>query len=129
MDNLIDRKVLLCEMEKLYNERAVEATMTGNRACCASWNDAVYLVTVAPTIEAEPRWIPCSERLPEEQKKSYWVCTDFGYQCECRWTNINHFWTQLTTDWHWHLMDVPQYAKVVAWMPLPKPYKTDEVEE
>lgn len=82
-----------------------------------------------PTIEVAPRWIPCSERLPEEQKKSYWVCTDSGYQCECRWTNINHFWTQPTTDWHWHPMDVPQYTRIVAWMPLPEPYKMDEVEE
>ena len=55
MDNLIDRKVLLREMEELYNKRAVEATMTGNRACCVSWNDAVYLVTVAPTVEADPK--------------------------------------------------------------------------
>ena len=55
MDDLIDRKALLREMETLYNKRAVEATMTGNRACCVSWNDAVYLVTVAPTIKVEPK--------------------------------------------------------------------------
>ena len=54
MDDLINRKVLLREMEKLYNERAVEAAMTGNRACCVTWNDAVYLVTVAPTVEVKP---------------------------------------------------------------------------
>lgn len=89
--------------------------------------DAFNALFDLPTIKAEPRWIPCSERLPEEQKKSYWVCTDSGYQYECRWTNINHFWTQFTTDWHWHLMDIPQYAKIVAWMPLPEPYR--EVEE
>lgn len=88
---------------------------------------SVYDIDNAPTIKAEPKWIPCSERLPEEQKKSYWVCTDSGYQCECRWTNINDFWTQLTTDWHWHFMDIPQYTKIVAWMPLPEPYR--EVEE
>lgn len=69
-----------------------------------------------------PTWIPCSERLPKEEKKSYWVCADGGYQYQCRWTNINHFWTDLTTDWHWHKMDVPQHSKVVAWMPLPAPY-------
>lgn len=69
-------------------------------------------------------WIPCSERLPEPEKKRYWVCTDGGYQCQCRWTNINYFWTDLTTDWHWHIGDVPQYSKVVAWMPLPTPYMT-----
>lgn len=69
------------------------------------------------------RWIPCSDRLPENECKEYWVCTDTGYQCECRWTNVNHFWPNLTTDWHWNIFDTPQYTKVVAWMPLPEPYK------
>jgi len=76
-----------------------------------------------PSAQPEQRWIPCSERLPKEEQKKYWICTDTGYQCECRWTNVNHFWTDLTTSWHWHIMDVPQYAKVVAWMPLPEPWK------
>ena len=73
--------------------------------------------------ENKGEWIPVSERLPEEENKRYWICTDCGYQCECRWTNVNPFWTYLTTDWHWNIMDVPQYSKVVAWMPLPEPYK------
>lgn len=77
-------------------------------------------------LETETQWIPCSERLPEEERKEYWICTDTGYQCECRWTNVNHFWTNLTTSWHWHIMDIPQYTKVVAWMPLPEPYKGGE---
>lgn len=76
--------------------------------------------------ENPSKWIPTSERLPENQIKSYWICTDCGYQCECRWTNVNTFWTDLTTDWHWHHMDVPSYQKVVAWMPLPEPYKESE---
>ncbi len=80
-----------------------------------------------PSAHPEPQWIPCSERLPEAQKKTYWICTDSGYQCECRWTNVNHIWPGLTTDWHWHIVDVPQFSKVVAWMPLPEPYK--EVED
>ena len=67
-------------------------------------------------------WIPCSERLPENERKEYWVCTDTGYQCECRWTNVNPIWTDLTTDWHWNIFDTPQYTKVVAWMPLPEVY-------
>lgn len=71
------------------------------------------------------KWIPCSERLPEAEKKHYWVCTDTGYQCQCRWTNINHIWTDLTTEWHWHIMDIPQYSKVIAWMPLPEPYREE----
>lgn len=80
----------------------------------------------APTIEAEPHWIPVSERLPDAEEKRYWVCTDGGYQCQCRWTNINHFWTDLTTDWHWHIGDVPQYSKVIAWMSLPPVYQEED---
>ena len=74
----------------------------------------------------EPQWILCSERLPEEKAASYWVCTDAGYQFECRWTNVNHLFTNLTMKWHWHVMDVPQYSMVVAWKPLPEPYKGED---
>lgn len=74
-------------------------------------------------------WVSCSERLPDEEEKIYWVCTDSGYQCQCRWTDINHFWTDLTTDWHWHIMDVPQYSKVVAWRELPLPYSEETNDE
>ena len=77
-------------------------------------------------IAAEPHWIPCSEQLPPEENKTYWVCTDNGYQHECRWTNANPIWTHLTTDWHWNIFDIPQYTKVVAWMELPKPYDGGE---
>lgn len=81
---------------------------------------------IDPNVIVEQRWIPCSERLPEAEEKHYWVCTDTGYQCQCRWTNINHFWTELTTEWHWHIMDTPQYSKVIAWMPMPEPWKEGE---
>ena len=83
-------------------------------------------IKVLPSAENQGEWIPVSERLPEEEDKRYWICTDCGYQCECRWTNLNHFWTHLTTDWHWHVMDIPQYNEVIAWMPLPEPYKAEK---
>ena len=78
--------------------------------------------------QLEQRWIPVTEKLPEDEKKNYWVCTDTGYQCECRWTNINHIWTDLTTNWHWHIMDIPQYSAVIAWRELPEPWKEGETE-
>ena len=83
------------------------------------------VIDAQPTIEPEPHWILCNERLPDAEKKIYWVCTDSGYQCQCRWTNVNHFWTDLTTDWHWHIGDVPQYSKVIAWKSLPPVYQKE----
>lgn len=91
--------------------------------------DYLTLDSLSPTIEPEPHWIPVSERLPDAEKKIYWVCTDSGYQCQCRWTNTNHFWTDLTINWHWHIGDVPQYSKVVAWRELPLPYSEETNDE
>ena len=87
---------------------------------------AKHMVATAPTINT---WISCDEQLPESEEKTYWICTDTEYQCQCRWTNVNHFWTDLTTDWHWNIFDYPQYSKVVAWMPLPEPWKGEADEQ
>ena len=70
------------------------------------------------------QWIPCIERLPEKEKKTYWICTDTGFQCECRWTN-NVYGLGESDRWEWSIFDTPQYTKVIAWMPLPEPYKEE----
>ena len=100
----------------------LDSGMWKYEACYLDKNDLKAIIGAL----AQKQWIPVSERLPKEEEKSYWICTDNGYQCECRWTNINHIWTNLTTDWHWHLMDIPPYSKVVAWMPLPESYQPQE---
>lgn len=74
-----------------------------------------------------PKWIPVTERLPKAGRKSYWVCTDTGYQCECRWTN-DRFGIIESDEWGWKIFDIPQYQKVVAWMPLPDPYEPPKEE-
>lgn len=73
----------------------------------------------------QSRWILPVERLPEDEAGTYWVCTDSGYQCQCRWTNANPICTYMTTDWHWSIFDVPQYSKVIAWRELPEPYRAE----
>ena len=85
------------------------------------------LPSVQP-IKAKREWISVSARLPEDRRETYLVYTDSDYMQICRWTNINHFWQDLTMEWHWHWMDAPSYSKIVAWMPLPKPYKKGDEE-
>lgn len=71
-------------------------------------------------------WIPCSERLPKKEEATYLICTETGHMCSCRWTNNMYgLRSNEWSKWGWHIMDKPQYAKVVAWMPL-KPWKGAE---
>jgi hypothetical protein len=70
----------------------------------------------------EPYWIPVRERLPDKENKSYWVCTNTGYQCQCRWTNNVYGLGAIGDRWGWKIIDIPQYTYVIAWMPLPEPY-------
>lgn len=79
----------------------------------------------------EMHWIPCSERLPDED---HWLggsgkqfsdnvlisivnCDD-----EDAWVQVSH-----TIDGEWTL-ELPSYCKIIAWMPLPEPYKPEEDE-
>ena len=90
------------------------------------FDKAVWMLLNCADEKINGGWIPVTERLPEEEPNTYWVCTHNGCQCECRWTNVNPFWSYETTDWHWNTADIPQYTEVVAWMPLPEPYNGGE---
>lgn len=92
---------------------------------CAGWRD--YAMKQIDDLPSEPRWISVGERLPKEEKMHYWVCTDTGYQCQCRWTN-DVYGLGASDRWEWKIFDIPQYQKVVAWMPLPEPWKGEEDE-
>ena len=88
------------------------------------WREVIQIVADAPTVIPEPHWIPVTERLPNKEEKSYWVCLEGGGQCQCRWTNDMYgLGANEWSKWGWHVMDKPQYSVIVAWMPLPEPFK------
>lgn len=83
------------------------------------------MVDEQPTVEAEPRWIPCSERLPEDEyvlisKKpskisgDKWCVTIAIRTADLRSRKI---------QWRDIGFGVIQDDKVIAWIPLPEPYK------
>lgn len=69
--------------------------------------DPGEVITVTNT--AHPNWIPCSERLPEN---GYWLWSAKGGEVQ-----KDFYW-----DGHWEHAEKYGY-EVVAWMPLPEPYK------
>lgn len=71
---------------------------------------------------AEERWIPCSERLPKPNEYEndvrvyYLVQNEYGDMMVCSWNGS--FWMQMYRNTHVE-------DKVVAWMPLPKPWRRE----
>ena len=82
----------------------------------SDFTDACTAIEDAPTIEPQ-RWIPVTERLPEE-KREVLVSTKDGY------LNIAFLETLSTGDLEWtDVIEYFQIPNVAAWMPLPEPYK------
>ena len=99
-------------------------------------------IDTAPTIDAVPRWIPCEERLPNDDEDvliSY--CHKEGEG------NTSHVYIDITSygqmyfggnrvgDYkHWRapFEYFESNYEVIAWMPLPEPYgaerKDDEID-
>ena len=65
------------------------------------------------TIMPEPRWTPCSERLPEEGQKCL-VCDKGSIGIDIYIGHGNPY------NWKWYTRDYE------AWVPLPDPYKGGE---
>ena len=66
-----------------------------------------------PPVKPEQKWIPVSERLPE--KNDVYLVAINSYGCPTR--DVDGFVSQSVRKWE-------MYGKsVVAWMPLPEPYK------
>ena len=78
----------------------------------------------APTIDAVPRWIPCEERLPEKEKPYH--RRDF-YLTTNAYGAVNVTTYEFENDFQkrgWQ-SDI----RIIAWMPLPEPYKRGEEDE
>ena len=67
---------------------------------------AIDALKALPSAQPEQRWIPCSERLPEE---AGWYIASGVRDVGNRWYSTLHGWEETT-------------FRVVAWMPLPEPY-------
>ena len=77
-----------------------------------------------PTIEQYGTWIPCSERLPEESVKVL-IFTDKGHCYIGRLYEENE-WFCISEKL---VASKVEFSKVIAWMPLPLPYREEKKDE
>ena len=79
-------------------------------------------LNVLPSAQPEQRWIPCSERLPDEFEVL--CCDDRGNML------IAHPFECGDSDTGYSAESEECYMyNVVAWMPLPEPYRGERTEE
>ena len=75
-------------------------------------SDAAFTIELLSAKQPEPRWIPCSERLPEE--RGFYLTTTKDKAVYCDYWNEDNF---------------DRTEMVIAWMPLPEPYREERTEE
>ena len=71
-----------------------------------------------PPVKQEPRWIPVSERLPEEKQAVLVWCPQYK-NIYCAYLEKEQWWI-----FGAFVQIVPN--EVIAWMPLPTPYDSQE---
>lgn len=86
----------------------------------------------APTIDAVPRWIPCEEKLPDDGEDVL-----ISYRYKVGEGDTSHVYIALTSygriwsdsifgdrkDWRQPFQFFYSNYEVIAWMPLPEPYR------
>ena len=78
----------------------------------------VELLKSIPSAQPEQRWIPCSERLPKYGEPVLW-CNEKGSVFTTAITFVNERGDFAVGKRH-------RRYSVVAWKPLPEPYKEEE---
>lgn len=78
------------------------------------------------SVQPEQKWIPCSERLPEVS--DYYliqhprrICPD---EMAVAFYSVEE--AELDKNYTWEFKPFADCEEVIAWMPLPKPYKESE---
>lgn len=127
-------------MDALYYLHSLARTVPGKEGIFESFKQ-VYNYIAMLERQVDGKWIPCSERLPEEHDSVFakykgtnkWndsmfekVSDDVNVTIEFE-DGIRRTKTMHTTDGKWKKEVFARY-KVIAWMPLPEPYKGDDTE-
>lgn len=89
---LIDTDELMAQMKEYHERQAEEANMTGDRAVCVTWHDAIILIKNAPAVDAVPV-IRCKDcKYYEEQDETIGTCllTESGAHIKgyCSWAEV-----------------------------------------
>lgn len=110
MDGWCNTSNTLKVLDCVSREAAIDACLKGKTDGLPATNVAcdccAERIRVLPSAQPKQRWIPCSARLPFDA--GYYLTTTTYNEVFCDYWNLN--------EWN-------RTEQVIAWMPLPEPYK------
>ena len=117
---------LLLNCESWINSTTDEEILTIVKANYKSFLEVLSHVKDTPTLEDIPQWIPCEERLPKEYGL-YLAAMNDGSVQECSYVPTDYGDVLLNG---WSTCEASGFkvlnkTDVLAWMPLPEPYKKE----
>lgn len=83
---------------------------------------ATLILAIVRSEQPTQKWIPCSERPPAGQEEVIVSCRDDAGDSRFDYTASG--W--ITTDGEYWIVDNEINHYVVAWMPLPKPWRGEQ---
>lgn len=120
--DLISRQDAIKEVSKyVHSVDMIIGNGTLSMAGCI--DTAEEILEGLPSMELEPHWIPCSERLPEENGQ---------YLITIKYKHVNDSYEDVYAehgewlDGKWDMFcfgHCGEVEDIIAWMPLPEPYK------
>ena len=138
---MIDEKVLLQSRPEALNDKMDMELQNQKGGYNNGWNDCLfYFIDI---IKKQPKvceWIPVSERLPEEHDSIFAKLYGTDKWTSALWRTTSNIVIAtikyndgtviveeaFTHDGEWTVEKKKINCKVIAWMPLPKPYKENE---
>lgn len=109
MSDMTIQNAIHCMKAMICEEVCEECDYYGKTGTDHCEADAVRMAIKA--LEEQPQWIPCSERMPEEDGRYLVTCSRWG-----AWAVDWNIWSnEPKPSWLWE-------QGVTAWMPLPKGY-------
>lgn len=110
--------------DALTDDILKSAVMIDDRGIQTGYEIAIELINRQPTIDAEPHWIPCSERLPEDGVYLVYAPEYRGGSSRSKECHEGLLFS-VCKNGKWSI-EHGYYSRpncVIAWMPLPKPFK------